>query len=90
MTWQRILIDGRLQLRFVPERQVQLPVFQFAQQRATCEACGHVLRVSSMSRDVELLCNQGGGRRGCSFLRLAGQACGPEARHFTPGGTDAL
>lgn len=84
MTWQRILVDGRLQLRFVPTRAVTLPVYAFDQQRGTCEACGHVIQLSSLSRDVELLCSQGGQRRGCSFLRLQGQACGPEARHFTP------
>lgn len=84
MTWRLTYTDGRWQRRFVPEPVHALPVFVFDQQRATCEACAHVIRVSSRSRDVELLCTQGGLRRGCSFLRLAGQACGPAAHHFTP------
>lgn len=84
MTWQLTFTDGRWQRRFVPVLAHALPVFQFDQQRATCEACAHVIRLSSSSRDVELLCAQGGLRRGCSFLRLPGQACGPEASQFTP------
>ena len=84
MTWRLTFTNRRWQRRFVPELQHALPAFQFDQQRATCEACAHVIRLSSATRDVELLCTQGGHRNGCSLLRLPGQACGPDAQRFTP------
>lgn len=83
MTWQRILVDGRLLLRYVLAQQ-QLTPFLFDKQRGTCEACAHSFQRHSTAGGIELLCREGGGARGCSFLRLPDQACGPDATRFTP------
>lgn len=87
MTWQRILVDGRLQLRFVPQLEFALPQFAFDQQRGTCEACAHIVIRTTRQNERELLCGAEGrsaAHRGCSFLRHPGQPCGPDAALFTP------
>jgi len=66
-----------------------LPAFTFAQQRATCEACVHLLRaaVSVTPRcgpTLALRCTARKGTRGCSLMRAPGQPCGPEAALFQP------
>lgn len=80
MTWQRILIDGRLQRVYVPPSPA-LPGFVFAEQRKTCERCAWF----RASTTTEVRCTRNGRvRQPCSAARLPDGTCGPEARGFKP------
>lgn len=82
MTWQRILIEGRLQRAYVPPAP-QLPAFVFAEQRKTCERCAWFRSASASPTGPEVRCTVGGRTRTpASVARLAGGICGPEASAF--------
>lgn len=80
MTWQRVLIDGRLQRRFVPDQQ-PLPPFLFDEQRKQCERCVFHKKLVNAHGGAELLC-QLRGQLTCSLARTSGHECGPDAARF--------
>lgn len=85
MTWRLTFTDGRWQRRFVPQREVLLPRFDFDVQRGVCRACDLHRVATSVEGVTELHCTYARmDRASCSFMRLPDQACGPKARHFTP------
>ena len=87
MTWQRILVDGRLQLRFVPELAHKLPPYLFDQQLPTCQACVHHVAARSAYDDPQHFCVLAGPRVGCSYMRTAAAPCGPLAACFQAAAT---
>ena len=86
MTWQRILIDGSLQRRFVPTLSTQLPAFKFDQQRSQCEACARSSVATSLADDYEitLLHCSLTHHLPASFARLPDGLCGPDGAQFMP------